>query len=164
MILVPFIVRALTGRSSIGGARTPRACAEPGLRPWRRSRLFDLAKQLKDYSASLNKEADKLEFTAASTRCTQLGISLQSWVRQEVEGSVYWTERSGNERTGGRFKNTKLVSCPIDVGPILRDELFAKVPTVILTSATLSTGRENFEYAKARIGLTKSLEKTHDRS
>ena len=122
-------------------------------------KLFDLAKQLKDYSASLNKEADKLEFTAASTRCTQLGISLQSWVRQEVEGSVYWTERSGNERTGGRFKNTKLVSCPIDVGPILRDELFAKVPTVILTSATLSTGRENFEYAKARIGLTKSLEK-----
>ena len=117
-------------------------------------KLFELAKQIKDYSAGLANEADKLEYTAAVTRCTQLGISLQSWVRQEVEGSVYWTER-----TTGKFKSTKLISCPIDVGPVLRDELFAKVQTVILTSATLSTGRENFDYAKARIGLTKSLEK-----
>lgn len=117
-------------------------------------KLFDLAKQLKDYAANFTKEADKLEYTAAATRCTQLGIGLQSWVRQEVEGSVYWTEQ-----TSGKFKSTKLLSCPIDVGPVLRDELFAKVPTVILTSATLSTGRENFDYAKARIGLTKSLEK-----
>ena len=117
-------------------------------------KLFELAKQIKDYAGGLANEADKLEYTAAVTRCTQLGISLQSWVRQEVEGSVYWTER-----TTGKFKSTKLISCPIDVGPVLRDELFAKVPTVILTSATLSTGRENFDYAKARIGLTKSLEK-----
>lgn len=117
-------------------------------------KLFDLAKQLKDYAANLSKEADKLEYTAAATRCTQLGIGLQSWVRQEIEGSVYWTDR-----TTGKFKSTKLLSCPIDVGPVLRDELFAKVPTVILTSATLSTGRENFDYAKARIGLTKALEK-----
>ncbi len=117
-------------------------------------KLFELAKQLTDYAASLAKEADKLEYTAAATRCTQLGISLQSWIKHEVEGSVYWTERAT-----GKFKSTKLISCPIDVGPVLRDELFAKVPTVILTSATLSTGRENFDYAKARIGLTKSLEK-----
>lgn len=117
-------------------------------------KLFELAKQLNNYGATLSKEGDKLEYTAAATRCTQLGISLQSWVRQEVEGSVYWTERNT-----GKFKNTKLISCPIDVGPVLRDELFAKIPTVILTSATLSTGRENFDYAKARIGLTKSLEK-----
>ncbi len=132
-----------------GRLRTPPAI-ENNVSP----KLFDLAKQLNDYAANLSKEADKLEYTAAATRCTQLGISLQSWVRQEVEGSVYWTDR-----TSGKFKSTKLISCPIDVGPVLRDELFAKVPTVILTSATLSTGRENFDYAKARIGLTKSLEK-----
>ncbi|TXT17629.1 MAG: ATP-dependent DNA helicase DinG [Planctomycetota bacterium] len=132
-----------------GRLRTPPAI-ENNVSP----KLFELAKQIKDYSANLANESDKLEYTAASTRCTQLGISLQSWVRQEVEGSVYWTER-----TTGKFKSTKLISCPIDVGPVLRDELFAKVPTVILTSATLSTGRENFDYAKARIGLTKSLEK-----
>lgn len=47
---------------------------------------------------------------------------------------------------------------PIDVGPVLRDELFNQVKTVILTSATLAVGRDNFEFAKSRIGLTKTAE------
>jgi ATP-dependent DNA helicase DinG len=124
--------------------------------------LFDLAKLLRDYSSNLTDEAQQLEFTAASTKSTQLGLALQSWLRQEAEGCVYWTERTGQDRPAERFKSTRLISCPVDVGPVLRDELFAKVPTVVLTSATLSTGRENFDYAKSRIGLTRAIEKKLD--
>jgi ATP-dependent DNA helicase DinG len=126
------------------------------------SGLFDLARQLRDYSSNLTDEAQQLEFTAASTKSTQLGIALQSWLRQEMEGCVYWTERTGQGQPAERFQSTRLICCPVDVGPVLRDELFAKVPTVVLTSATLSTGRENFDYAKSRIGLTKAMEKKLD--
>jgi ATP-dependent DNA helicase DinG len=118
------------------------------------SALIDLAKQLRDYAQLLNQEVDKLEFTAAATRCTQLALNLDGWLKQAVEAAVYWTEH-----TGQKHKNTQLICCPVDVGPTLRDELFAKVPTVVLTSATLSIGQQNFDYFKSRLGLTKSLER-----
>lgn len=116
--------------------------------------LIELAKQLRDYANSLPKDEDKLEYNAAANRCAQLAISLESWLKQTVEDAVYWMEHPGQ-----KSKSTKLICCPIDVGPVLRDELFAKVPSVILTSATLSTGQNNFDYFKGRLGLTKSLEK-----
>ena len=50
--------------------------------------------------------------------------------------SVYWIERSFSR---SRLRIT-LSAAPIDVGPILREHLFAKVPTVVMTSATLATG------------------------
>jgi ATP-dependent DNA helicase DinG len=48
-----------------------------------------------------------------------------------------------------------LRSSPIDVGPNLRNMLFNEVPSVILTSATISVGREGgFEFYQSRVGLT----------
>ena len=48
-------------------------------------------------------------------------------------------------------------SFSIDIGPVLRDHLFEKVPTVVLTSATLSIGREaSFDFYKSRLGLTQA--------
>ena len=41
--------------------------------------------------------------------------------------------------------------------PILREWLFDKTPTVVLTSATLSIGHSaSFDFFKSRIGLTQS--------
>ena len=43
---------------------------------------------------------------------------------------------------------------PLDIGPALKTMLFSEVPTVILTSATLSTGGvRGFEFAQKRLGL-----------
>ncbi|MCE9546698.1 MAG: helicase, partial [Planctomycetia bacterium] len=51
---------------------------------------------------------------------------------------------------------TALSAAPIDVGPVLREELFAKVPSVVMTSATLAVGRErSFAHFQSRIGLDK---------
>ncbi len=115
--------------------------------------LLKLAEHLRDYANGLQKEEEQLEYTAPATRCTELAVTLKEWLAQSIEGAVYWTEKSGQKQ-----QNTKLVCCPIDVGPTLRDELFAKVPTVVLTSATLSTGPRNFDYVKSRLGLTKSID------
>jgi ATP-dependent DNA helicase DinG len=46
----------------------------------------------------------------------------------------------------------------VDVGPRLRDELFSQVKTVVLTSATLSVGKQDFSFLRKRIGLTACTE------
>jgi ATP-dependent DNA helicase DinG len=56
------------------------------------------------------------------------------------------------------MRNLKLMSSPIDVAQALRDDLFTQIPTVILTSATLAVGREDFSFFRDRIGLTKARE------
>src|SRR5205823_3207123 len=43
---------------------------------------------------------------------------------------------------------------PIEVGPALKQQLYDKVPTVVLTSATLSVGgRAGFTHFQHRLGL-----------
>src|SRR5262249_29802750 len=47
-----------------------------------------------------------------------------------------------------------LCSAPIEVGPVLQEMLYSKVPTVILTSATLSAGgKAGFRHFQSRLGL-----------
>ena len=67
-----------------------------------------------------------------------------------MEESVYWIEHSQRRR----FHRVELCASPIDVGPVLREHLFGVVPSVIMTSATLSTGGGSFDFFKSRVGLT----------
>jgi ATP-dependent DNA helicase DinG len=62
---------------------------------------------------------------------------------------VYWAENS----VGRRQRRITLAAAPIDIGPILREQLFKKVPTVVMTSATLSTGGGRFDFFQSRVGL-----------
>jgi ATP-dependent DNA helicase DinG len=90
----------------------------------------------------------KTEFESAADRCSAFATGIARWLTQELDGQVYWVEQRGERR------KIALVSAPIDVGPTLREELFKKVPTVILTSATLSAGgRDGFEHFRTRLGL-----------
>ena len=57
---------------------------------------------------------------------------------------VYWWERRGR----GIF----LEASPIDVSPILREKVFERIRTVILTSATLSV-LSKFDFLKRRLGV-----------
>ena len=57
--------------------------------------------------------------------------------------------------------NGSLVRAPIDVGPSLREALYGAYGTVVLTSATLSTGRPaSFAYTRERLGLEDAEELT----
>lgn len=101
----------------------------------------------------LQQEADQLELTAQAERCHLLAVSIESWLKQSEKDAVHWLEIGERKR-----EMTTLSSAPIDVGPELREELFNKVPTVILTSATLAVAGQDFEFVQRRLGITKSLE------
>ncbi|WP_437228811.1 ATP-dependent DNA helicase [Planctomicrobium sp. SH661] len=115
------------------------------------SELHDLSLTLRTFAGELKDEAQQLDFHSSADRLDGLGVSLNSWLKQRQEDAVYWIEV-----TGQKLHNIKLMSSPIDVGATLRDELFSKVPSVILTSATLAVGRQDFSFYRNRIGLTKA--------
>jgi ATP-dependent DNA helicase DinG len=64
------------------------------------------------------------------------------------KSNVYWVEKSKTSRGGQKIV---LHGTPIDVSEMLSEMLFSKMNSVILTSATLSTGG-SFSYLKGQIG------------
>ncbi|MFL6446292.1 MAG: ATP-dependent DNA helicase [Bryobacteraceae bacterium] len=77
-------------------------------------------------------------------RAKLLGQALQFWVETHDSAYVYWTDR--------RLRSISLQAIPIDVSRALAARLFDVVPSVVLTSATLTVAG-TFEYAQARLGL-----------
>jgi len=111
--------------------------------------LTKVASTLHQLADDREAEEEKIELTAAADRCLSLASSIKQWLGQELEGQVYWAEVSGER------KRVTLASAPIDVGPALQQQLYDKVPTVVLTSATLSIGgRSGFDHFRQRLGLT----------
>jgi ATP-dependent DNA helicase DinG len=60
--------------------------------------------------------------------------------------TVRWLERRGRERS------VVATSVPLDLAPILRDDLFRRMKTTIVTSATLATDG-SFSFLRNRLGL-----------
>ena len=116
--------------------------------------LKELAALLVALSKPIQRDEVRIEYTAAAERCVGLANSLNSWLQQTEADSVYWLELTGPPHQ----QRVRMVSAPVDVGPVLRDELFSKVKTAILTSATLSVGHQSFDFIRQRLGLTKSNE------
>ncbi len=119
-----------------------------------------LGPELRKLASAIGEEAEEVEeeeehqveMTAARDRCDALASSLEQWMSQQAEEAVHWIELI--DSSGGRRRLT-LASAPLDVGSTLRKELFNKVSTCILTSATLAVGSPpGFAFAKGRLGLT----------
>ena len=66
-------------------------------------------------------------------------------INSQIE-NIYWITTESN------YDNVNLHTAPMHVGEILKEKLFSKKNSVIITSATLSTDG-NFEYTKNRLGL-----------
>jgi len=115
--------------------------------------LRRLSGQIREFAETLKAEEQKIELTAASDRLDGLAVAADTWLQQSLGDSAYWVEIAGRQR-----QNIKLMCAPIDVGSVLRDELFGQVPTAILTSATLTVGKQDFRFFRERIGLTKASE------
>jgi ATP-dependent DNA helicase DinG len=77
-------------------------------------------------------------------RTRQLRFDLNFIIKADDKKFVYWLERRGR----GVFARAS----PIDVAGLLQDKLFEQVPTVVLTSATLSSAG-NFNFIRERLGL-----------
>lgn len=77
-------------------------------------------------------------------RVRQTRFDLEFIASQSEQKFVYWVERRGR----GMFMHAS----PVDVSELLRDKLFDKVESCILTSATLSSGG-SFNFVRERLGL-----------
>lgn len=113
-----------------------------------------LSRALKQQADGQDNESDRKDFESASDRMLALAGGLRQWLRQEIEGAVYWLERTGSRRGIDRVT---LAASPIDVGATLRQELFQSemVRSVVMTSATLATGTDDrFKFFRSRIGLS----------
>jgi ATP-dependent DNA helicase DinG len=116
--------------------------------------LHKLAREVKRVGDAQREESDTQDYISAHDRLIALSGELNSWHRQQLAGAVYWVEAY---RTRRGIPRLSLLASPIDVGPVLRDQLFNQVPTAILTSATLAVGHsDKFEFFRDRIGLVKS--------
>jgi ATP-dependent DNA helicase DinG len=111
--------------------------------------LLELSRMINQAAERAGDEADRTELKAAVTRCQVLATSVNAWCKQLQDGAVYWIER-----TGSRRQRLVLESAPVEVGPILREQLYDAGPTVVMTSATLATGRQDFRFFRSRIGMT----------
>jgi ATP-dependent DNA helicase DinG len=111
--------------------------------------LDKLSHVLDEIAAKIKDEEEQIELDSAANRCEELATSLRSWLDQGLPEQVYWMDGLGQEA-----RKIALSSAPVNVGPILQEQLFAKVPTVIMTSATLSVGGQGgFGHFKGRLGF-----------
>jgi ATP-dependent DNA helicase DinG len=62
------------------------------------------------------------------------------------EATVRWIELRGRERAAS------VSTVPLDLAPILREDLFKRVTTAVVTSATLAT-ESRFDFLSTRLGL-----------
>ena len=110
-----------------------------------RSELAKLAKGIKDAD-------EKYEIQRYTNRCDGLVQDLENFLLQKQTDYVYWVEADENRSTTVRLR-----SAAVDVGPDVKRCLFEKYESVILTSATLSTGKADdksgFDFFAGRIGL-----------
>jgi len=116
--------------------------------------LERLSKLIRDHAAGIDDDSKKQDYTSAADRLLGLSGEIEKWRRHELDDAVFWAEISYNRH--GK-PTVSLQAAPIDVGPALRAELFEKTRSVILTSATLSTGkRPSFKFFQSRVGLTQT--------
>ncbi|MFM8699205.1 MAG: ATP-dependent DNA helicase [Phycisphaerales bacterium] len=112
--------------------------------------MLALAAALRMLRDRIDHEPDQFELNAYAARAEAHGTCARDLMAQALGGCVYWVE-AGKRRRGER-PNVTLVCAAVDVGPILREHLFAQDKGVVLTSATLATGEGDFRHAAVRLG------------
>ncbi len=128
-----------------------------------------LTNSLARLAAELNTLKPSPEETPALVRrVNEIAVQLSFIMESEDRNTVFWIERRGGfrnasrrgrkqERPSGGRQHVFLYATPIDVSAILRQVLFERIDSVILTSATLAVGG-GFEYVRRRLGLENARE------
>ena len=99
------------------------------------------------------------EVRAVGRRLQGAGDSLAQALRPPAAGPavVRWIEMTGKP---GPDRNLAAHCVPLELATVLRDDLFARVQTTIITSATLATDR-GFDFLEQRLGLDTSNKVKH---
>ncbi len=115
--------------------------------------LGDGLRMVRDRLETDEKRADELapllnEVRGVARRLQTAGDALRAALKPDREGAprVRWLEVRGSER------NVGATAVPLDLAPILREDLFRRVETAVITSATLAVG-DGFSFMTKRLGL-----------
>ncbi|MGH7653871.1 MAG: helicase C-terminal domain-containing protein [Gemmatimonadaceae bacterium] len=94
------------------------------------------------------------EVSGVSRRLANAADALRGALRPGIDASsrVRWIEAGGSRDAGAEARNVTVASVPLDLAPILRDDLFRKLETCVVTSATLAVG-DGFSFIEGRLGL-----------
>ena len=118
--------------------------------------LKNLGLELSRLAKSCQDEDEKFEITRAVNHCAELAEEMNSFLLQKQAEYVYWAETASTNR-GGK-ETVRLKSAALNVGADVKRCLFDKYDSVILTSATLSSGpaegKSGFDFLTGRIGLS----------
>ncbi len=144
-------LRRMYGGRPGGTARMPKT---EGLQNLLTPALKDLSVELKTIVKKYENEDDRFELNSAADRCAETAQTLDELLRQQQEHYVYWLDLGEN-----REQRVTLHAAPLRVDEILREALFERIKSVVLTSATLSTGRDHgFSYLRQRLGVIEADE------
>lgn len=107
--------------------------------------LRGLAMRLRTLKDVIEHEPDQFELNAYAVRAEAAASDAEALVNQSVQGCVYWVEVGGGEEPAGASgagrrarPRVRLACSPVEIAPLLREHLFRKPVSVVLTSATLS--------------------------
>lgn len=111
--------------------------------------LRNLCEQVEPLRKALPKIEDQYELGALLERAGSFADRVEKLAAQQFEGEhVYWIDQDWT-----RNKRVSLCAAPLDPGPMLRELLFDRVGSVVMTSATLAASADDrFDYFRARMG------------
>ena len=97
------------------------------------------------------------EASGLKKRALELHKQLTFLLESEDRSYVFWIERRSAGGLRQSVRNTWLQATPIEIAAMLTEQLFDTVPSVVLTSATM-TVQGNFEHLRGRLGITNTRE------
>ena len=114
--------------------------------------LAELADRLEGLADEQEKPEVAVEVSAFGQRALGMATMVRSLLAVDDPDMVYFVERDPTRRA------TRVAARPLDVAPTLETELFDRVQSVIVTSATLASGRDpkDLGYTAGRLGCTGS--------
>ena len=102
----------------------------------------------KDMGEEVSFIDERVELTAICNRLDVAAANIEDALFGDSLDRVRWIEANAR----GKTNMVRLFSAPLEVGPVLAEQVYSMFPTVILTSATLTVvGR--FDFVSSRIGL-----------
>jgi Rad3-related DNA helicase/REP element-mobilizing transposase RayT len=96
-------------------------------------KLYDLALHLKAMLTNVSAEEEASELTSLAEKVSTSAQVVEALVSQSVEDTVYWID------VQQRTQRVSLHAAPICISTGLKQHLFEKVKSVVMTSATLCT-------------------------
>jgi Rad3-related DNA helicase len=114
------------------------------------TRLQDLSRAIRGADSGglpLHGEAVH-DLDGAARRFQELALQLEFVTAAEESGNVFWVEK-----TGGRGRSeARMWAAPVSIGERLASDLYARMESVVFSSATLSVGG-SYAFLQARLGL-----------